>query len=98
LDVLGAKNAAEARRRFIKNVFECTSAAMFFECKSGGESRDAAANDRDSNHERGLRERGLRASPCGLPDAGFVDEYSWTKCARFFTFSTGVSGRMRGRD
>ena len=44
------------RRGFIEDVFDCAGAAMFFESESGGESGDAAADDRDANHECGLWE------------------------------------------
>ena len=90
LDVFGAEDAAEVRRRFIERVLDCPGPAMFFESESGGESGDAAADDGDAVHGTRLPAFGFR-----LPEEVTRDaEYSCTKWARFFTFSTGVSGRM----
>src|ERR1700690_3190415 len=62
---------------------------MVFEGEGGGESGDAAADDGDAGHQTRLPASGL-----GVPEGGFAAEYSWIRRARFFTFSTGVSGRM----
>ena len=63
VDVFGAENAAEPRRRFVESVFDVgAGAALFFEREGGGESGDASADDGDAIH--GLR---LPASGFRLP-------------------------------
>jgi len=93
LDVLGAKNAAEARRRFIKNVFDGAGTAMIFEREGGGESRDAAADDRDSIMSAGFGSTtsgfGFRASGHRIRGRIFLDEV----CEVLHIFYR-VSGRM----
>ncbi len=71
VDVLGAEDAAETRRRFVKRIFDCAGVAVLFQSESGGESGDAAADYGDASHECGLR-----ASAFGLRVAGFVAECS----------------------
>src|SRR5258708_5604689 len=89
VDGVGRDHAGEMGRRFVEPVFDCACAALFLEGEGGGESRDAPADDGDANHEWWLRAPGFRPR-----DDRFTGEYSCTKRARFFTFSTGVSGRM----
>jgi len=91
--VLGAKNAAEARRRFIKNVFDGAGTAMIFEREGGGESRDAAPMIaiRIMSAGFGSTDFGLRLSASGHRIRGriFLDEV----CEVLHIFYR-VSGRM----
>src|SRR6516162_8489257 len=58
---------------------------LLFDLKGSGKPRDASADDGNARHFLRLPEAGARE-----PDGA----YSSTKRARFFTLSTGVSGRM----
>src|SRR5258708_39794353 len=73
----------------VEGGFGGAGADIFGEVEGGGDSRGTPADDGDANHECGLGAPGFRPR-----DDRFTGEYSCTKRARFFTFSTGVSGRM----
>ena len=59
IDVCGAENAAEFKRRFIKDVLDSTGGALFFEGEGGAESGNAAADDGDAGHGKRLPAAGF---------------------------------------
>ena len=88
VDKLGSKNSAQARRGFVQNIFEfCARLSLFFEREGCRQSGDTSTDNGDALHRAWLLAPGFR-----LPDA--TGSYSCTNRARFFTLSTGVSGRM----
>ena len=91
VNLFRAQDATQTRRSLVKNILEIgTGPPKFLKSESSGEAGDASAEDGDAFHELRLPASGFRLPEEREPDA----EYSCTKRARFFTFSTGVSGKM----
>ena len=80
-------SAALSTLRELKAHLRVSGPFVFFQRKCSSQPGDAAADDGNASHDLRL---------C-VPEADRREpegEYSCTSRARFFTFSTGVSGRM----